>query len=555
MMRQTANLSTVGIMNVSPAKRDKTLLSGPLKASSDGTAALQSYFDSLKNKDEVTCAGEEGAARTYKEVVDTYTITAGNGWDLDITDLPKYNEYGRRYKYYLVETPVTGYDTTYTGQESGLQDDNTDLEIINIPKTTELTVTKEWAFGNPSSVVKVEGKEWPQGVTVHVVVYSRTGENDPAPTAYTVDLTAARPTYTFEGLPEYSGNDKIEYSVVEAGVTGLDSEHFDTVIEGNAESGYTIKNTEKEAGLTIIKAFEGSELTEAQKNAITFTVTGAGLKDRNTGSSVESLTKTYAAFTEGRWVLNQSDGIVNGRTYTVTETNANYEHYSRVTTVKVNDGEASSFPQSGEETNPSGSVTMSNYQGTVTVTNIYTKLVDLKIIKVDANGMETPLVGALFELRKVDPESTAVHYLDDAATLPTTTGADHKTGSNGEAVFTDLAPGYYEVKEAEMPAGYVRTGDGVYYIKVENSIVSHVERTITEDDLGGRHVTWTPGTDDAKFVFTASSGENPATAKVGNEPGASLPNTGGPGTRSYMLLGSILILGSGVLLWRRRRLI
>jgi len=342
---------------------------------------------------------------------------------------------------------------------------------------------------------------------------------------------------------------------VEAGVTGLDSEHFDTIIEGNAGSGFTIKNTEKVAGLTIIKAFEGSELTEAQKNSITFTVAGDGLKDRTTGNSVESFTKTYAEFTEGRWVLNQSDGIVNGRTYTVTETNANFEHYSRVTTVKVNDGEAASFPQSGEETNPSGSVTMSNYQGTVTVTNIYTKLVDLKIIKVDANGMKTPLAGALFELRKVDPESTAVHYLDDTATLPATTGADHKTGKNGEAVFADLGPGYYEDKETEIPAGYVRTGDGVFYIKVENSIVSHVERTITEDDMGGRHVTWTPGTDDDKFVFTASTGADPAIAKVGNEPGASLPNTGGPGTRNYMLLGSILLFGAGALLWRRRRLI
>ena len=34
-----------------------------------------------------------------------------------------------------------------------------------------------------------------------------------------------------------------------------------------------------------------------------------------------------------------------------------------------------------------------------------------------------------------------------------------------------------------------------------------------------------------------------------------LPSTGGPGTRLFTILGSILILGAGVLLWRRRRLI
>ena len=39
------------------------------------------------------------------------------------------------------------------------------------------------------------------------------------------------------------------------------------------------------------------------------------------------------------------------------------------------------------------------------------------------------------------------------------------------------------------------------------------------------------------------------------EGGYELPSTGGPGTRLFTILGSILILGAGVLLWRRRRLI
>ncbi|MBP3204624.1 MAG: Cna B-type domain-containing protein, partial [Lachnospiraceae bacterium] len=513
-------------------------------AGDTATPEVLGGISGLKTKAEAACGD-----KYWEQVADTYQINASDAWSKTIPDLPKYNEYGKEYTYYVEEVPVTGYDTTYSDQGT------TNPEIINTPKTVDLTVTKTWAFADPSNVTKVEGKEWPQGVTVRVVVYSKTGENNPAPTSYTVDLTADRPTYTFTGLPEYIGSDKIEYSVVEAGVTGLDSEHFNTVIEGSAESGYTIKNTEKEAGLTIIKSFEGSELTEAQKNAITFTVTGSSLKDRSTGNSVDRLTKTYAEFTEGQWVLNQSDGIVNGRTYTVTETNGNIEHYSRVTTVKVNDGNAASFVQDGENTNPSGSITMSGYQGTVTITNTYTRLVDLKIIKVDANGMTTLLEGARFELRKVDPENTTLSYLDDAATLPVTTGEDHKTGSNGEAVFENLAEGYYEVKEAEMPAGYVQTGDGVFYIKVENGVITSVERTIAEDDKGGSQVVWIPAVNDAKFIFTAASGDDPATAKIGNDAGVALPNTGGPGTRIFTILGSILILGAGVLLWRRRRLI
>ena len=43
--------------------------------------------------------------------------------------------------------------------------------------------------------------------------------------------------------------------------------------------------------------------------------------------------------------------------------------------------------------------------------------------------------------------------------------------------------------------------------------------------------------------------------KVENEPGAALPSTGGSGTTPITILGSILILGAGALLWRRRSII
>ncbi|MBQ9065600.1 MAG: Cna B-type domain-containing protein [Blautia sp.] len=489
-LRRAADTDADEMPDDLPAVGNRAPLSGAASNSSMTTEALQAYLDGLKNKDEATCEESEGAVRIYKQELGEYTISAADQWKLDLSRLPKYNEYGKEYKYYIVEQPATGYDTTYTGQESGLKDGSTDLEIINTPKTTDLTVTKAWAFAPMSNVTKAEGKEWPEGVTVHVVVYSKTGESDPAPTDHTVDLTADQPTYTFSGLPEYSGENKLEYSVVEAGVTGLDSTHFNTVIEGNAESGYTIKNTEKEAGLTIIKSFEGDSLTDAEKNKITFTVTGSGLKDRSTGNSAESLTRTYAEFAEGQWVLNGSDGIAVGGHYTVTENNANTDGYIRVTTVRADDGDPASFDQKDAgETNPSTEITMGGYQSTVTITNTYTRLLDLTIVKVDSNGMTTKLKGAKFELRKIVPDSLTLSYQDSAVILPETTGEDHKTGTDGEAKFTGLAPGYYEVKETETPAGYIKTGSDVFYVRVENGEISHVERTETVDDKGSRHVT------------------------------------------------------------------
>jgi len=40
-----------------------------------------------------------------------------------------------------------------------------------------------------------------------------------------------------------------------------------------------------------------------------------------------------------------------------------------------------------------------------------------------------------------------------------------------------------------------------------------------------------------------------------DQAGYELPSTGGSGTKIFTILGSILILGAGVLLWRRGRFI
>ncbi|MBQ1302760.1 MAG: LPXTG cell wall anchor domain-containing protein, partial [Firmicutes bacterium] len=46
---------------------------------------------------------------------------------------------------------------------------------------------------------------------------------------------------------------------------------------------------------------------------------------------------------------------------------------------------------------------------------------------------------------------------------------------------------------------------------------------------------------------------NNITLIITNTPGAELPSTGGPGTHLFTIFGSILILGAGILLWRRRK--
>ena len=99
-----------------------------------------------------------------------------------------------------------------------------------------------------------------------------------------------------------------------------------------------------------------------------------------------------------------------------------------------------------------------------------------------------------------------------------------------------------------MPAGYIQTDDGKFYIQAINGVIKiltkDAEKVVTE---------WEERTlsQQDKLEFDAST----ITVTVGNTPGAALPSTGGPGTRLFTILGSILILGAGVLLWRRRKMI
>lgn len=182
------------------------------------------------------------------------------------------------------------------------------------------------------------------------------------------------------------------------------------------------------------------------------------------------------------------------------------------------------------------------------VNNYTDKTVGLDIHKVNAEGMSEPLPGAGFEIRKINPVTGM--YTDDIVLLPATTGEDHKTGNDGKAAFGNLKEGYYEVKEVILPAGYVRTGDGLFYIKVSNGSLSLIEK----DDSSA--TGWKERASEGNLLFQVASGESPAIITYGNEPGKPLPFTGGPGTTLFYILGSILLLGSGVLLvarWRMRR--
>ena len=101
---------------------------------------------------------------------------------------------------------------------------------------------------------------------------------------------------------------------------------------------------------------------------------------------------------------------------------------------------------------------------------------------------------------------------------------------NGKADVSGLTVGSYQLREVTPPGGYLKLEDPVTFSVSYDGAVSF--------------------TDTALVTYRSAS----STFEVGNEPGASLPNAGGPGTRLFTILGALLALGAAMLLWKRQRI-
>ena len=500
-----------------------------------------------------------------------YTLNEENGWSLVIDRLPLSDDDGS-YTYYVEEIGVN--DNTETPQESGYE-----VSYTNNDGITEGTIKVK---NDKESLGKIQVTKFFSGVDnlpegFHIVndfndeifnVSNAEGEGtaaspytwllDDVPPGTEVEFTEMGATVngyaltiTTNGTAHPEGSTTAMASETAAKVAAGDpiptvafvneyEQHEEKVGDLQIKKTTTVNDDTDTAGLingTYEFTLTGSGDAAGKTATVEITVAGG----KATGASL----KTGAP--DGTTVeTNTETGIVTVKdlpvgTYTVTEDES--KNPSGVVLKGSNNIEATVSAEENAEV-PLAEFVNNKQQST-----------SLKIIKVDAHGMTTLLEGAKFEIRKVDPDNVTLSYLDSTATLPTTNGTDHKTGTDGEATFTGLTAGIYEVREAEMPAGYVQTGDGVFYIKVENGTVSLVTRTVTEDGDGAKHVSWSVNSGDAKLMFTAAVGEVPATAKVGNDAGVALPSTGGHGTLPLTGAGALLLLLAGTALTVRKLLI
>ena len=151
----------------------------------------------------------------------------------------------------------------------------------------------------------------------------------------------------------------------------------------------------------------------------------------------------------------------------------------------------------------------------------------------DGNAEYIPLTGAGFTLYK---KNTSGNYVAIGSELK---GVDMSTFT-----WSGLDDGDYKLEETTTPAGY--------------NTIEPIEFTITavhDTDSAAPTITSLAGTTTGDtLTFTANISAGSLTADVVNNAGALLPETGGMGTTLFYILGSILVLGAGVLLVSKKRM-
>lgn len=150
-----------------------------------------------------------------------------------------------------------------------------------------------------------------------------------------------------------------------------------------------------------------------------------------------------------------------------------------------------------------------------------TEVYNAKITVTKHDDKSKPLAGAGFVLKNAEGKyykltGNVVTWVADIKDA-----TEHVSKANGEVdAFTGLADGTYTLVEKTVPAGYNKAADKQFTISKGNYTVQNLEQTAT----------------------------------VVNKPGTELPKTGGLGTMLLTLVGSILVIGVGVLIVTKKRM-
>ncbi len=188
----------------------------------------------------------------------------------------------------------------------------------------------------------------------------------------------------------------------------------------------------------------------------------------------------------------------------------------------------------------------------------------------DENGKLPPLAGVEFELYGSDINGTQgdalkfkyandgenagkyVYSTDDEASATVVSKEDGYFG------FAGLDAGYYLLKETKPLDGYNTANDMLFYIeathdsegKLTGYKVSKAE--IVNGEVGDFEELSSEVTEGEDEVSSSISTE--FSFEIENKKGSTLPSTGGMGTTIIYIVGAVLVVGAGVLLFTKKRM-
>lgn len=215
--------------------------------------------------------------------------------------------------------------------------------------------------------------------------------------------------------------------------------------------------------------------------------------------------------------------LPNGTTYSIEETGVGegYEFVVATTSVTNTSGENLGTPGIVNGDVVTGTIDKPNNEFDVDYTNKWLSK-EIKIVKVDENGDN--LAGATFTLtRGRETVTTFTSKADEGETL-------------------NVGKGTYCLTETAAPDGYIILTNKIYFNV-------NADGTVTLSDENGE----TDGVSYDNAAVSNPPDEEVGTVTITNEPGAALPNTGGPGTLPYTLGGLMLILASAMMCGFRLR--
>ena len=319
----------------------------------------------------------------------------------------------------------------------------------------------------------------------------------------------------------------VSASGVTVPIEGQEGYNANVSVSSPDEDGvYTINviNPRERHTVTIIKNVTG---TDADKDA-QYSFTATGLTDTEETFQLygrqlpESLTEDQTPTQPNTKVY---ENVPFGTVFSIAEANT-YTDFDTAIVISNN----------GSESNVTGIATGNvTVEGDVTITYTNTKKTQpVKILKVNEGSVA--LADAVFSL--YTEEEYAKEESERTAMQSNLNSGDGTTAPLGEIDLGDLTVGKYYLIETEAPAGYVLL-DRPVIITVEST---RVYATLGSDSTAANIAEWDTTGEYWKIT-------------VHNNPGVSLPNTGGPGTNLIYILGILLtgIAGAGLVMRKKER--